>query len=430
MNLHLLHPAEEIVLTMNRIYTYGMTTTSGGNLSILDDDGSVWISPKGVDKGNLRPEDVMRISPDGKIHGIHEASTEYPFHLAIYKARPDIKAVLHAHPPSLIAFSIVREIPDTRIIPKARDVCGEVGYAHYALPGSKKLGENLAIAFSKGFDTVLMENHGIATAGTSLTHAFQRLETLDFCARLWIKAKSLGPVHLLENAHFEMVRKFQSVELPEFDRFSISSKEKKLRHELRSFLSRCYDRQLVTSTEGSFSVRLDADSFLITPYNQDRKYMDESDMVLIHKGKREKGSSPSKSALLHQRIYQDHPEIGALLVALPPNAMAFGVSDVEFDTRTIPECYIVLRDIRKFPFGIQYDDIAQLSSHLSLEHPVVICKNDCLLVAGKTLLDGFDRLEVAEYSAKAILASRVLGPMKPIEKSEIDEINRVFLGKS
>jgi L-fuculose-phosphate aldolase len=109
--------------------------------------------------------------------------------------------------------------------------------------------------------------------------------------------------------------------------------------------------------------------------------------------------------------------------------MAFGVSDAVFDTRIIPECYIVLRDIRKFPFGVQYEDVDALSAHLSLEYPVVICENDCLLVAAKSLLEGFDRLEVAEYSAKAILESRVLGPVKPIEGHEIDEINKVFLGK-
>lgn len=88
MNFSMLHPADQIVMIMNRLYYYGMTTTTGGNLSIKDSDGVVWISPSGIDKGNLRREDIMQILPDGTIVGIHRPSVEYPFHLAIYKNVP------------------------------------------------------------------------------------------------------------------------------------------------------------------------------------------------------------------------------------------------------------------------------------------------------------------------------------------------------
>ena len=69
MNFEMLHPADQIVMIMNRIYYYAMTTTSGGNLSIIDSDGVVWISPSGVDKGSLTREDIMKILPDGTIEG-------------------------------------------------------------------------------------------------------------------------------------------------------------------------------------------------------------------------------------------------------------------------------------------------------------------------------------------------------------------------
>ena len=89
MDLEMMHPADRIVTIMNRLYNYGMTTTSGGNLSVCDPDGTVWISPSGIDKGSLRREDIMQIKPDGTIIGPHKPSSEYPFHLAIYAARPD-----------------------------------------------------------------------------------------------------------------------------------------------------------------------------------------------------------------------------------------------------------------------------------------------------------------------------------------------------
>ena len=129
MNFEMLHPADQIVMIMNRIYSYGMTTTSGGNLSILDEEGVMWISPSSIDKGSLRREDIMRVLPDGTIEGIHTPSVEYPFHRDIYRKRPDLKAVLHAHPPALVAFSIARKTPDTALIPNARLLTGDISYA-------------------------------------------------------------------------------------------------------------------------------------------------------------------------------------------------------------------------------------------------------------------------------------------------------------
>ncbi|HTN75866.1 MAG TPA: class II aldolase/adducin family protein, partial [Pirellulaceae bacterium] len=103
----LVHPCDEIMQTMERIYRYRMTTTSGGNLSIRDDDG-VWITPARVDKGSLGRDDIVCVTPAGDVLGRHQPSSELPFHQAIYAARPDIKAIVHAHPVALVAFSICR----------------------------------------------------------------------------------------------------------------------------------------------------------------------------------------------------------------------------------------------------------------------------------------------------------------------------------
>ena len=140
----LMHPAEQIALIIGRIYRRKMTTTSGGNLSIMDDNGDMWITPAGIDKGSLTPSDIMCVKADGTIIGPHRPSSEYPFHRALYKMRPKLRSVIHAHPPGLVTFSIVHQVPDTSIIPQARGVCGPVGFAPYALPGSELLGEKIS----------------------------------------------------------------------------------------------------------------------------------------------------------------------------------------------------------------------------------------------------------------------------------------------
>ena len=132
---HLIHPSDEIVQTMQRIYRNRMTTTSGGNLSIRDSNGDIWISPARIDKGSLTRKDVVCVRDGGKIDGLHKPSSEFPFHKAIYEARPDIRAIVHAHPVALVAFSICRQTPNTRLFHQAHFVCGKTGFAPLCVAG-------------------------------------------------------------------------------------------------------------------------------------------------------------------------------------------------------------------------------------------------------------------------------------------------------
>ena len=111
------HPRDEILEMMARIYRYRMTTTSGGNLSIREANGDVWITPARVDKGGLRREDIVLVRADGVIEGHRSPSSEFPLHQAIYRSRPDVAGIVHAHPVALVAFSLVGQVPDTRPSP-------------------------------------------------------------------------------------------------------------------------------------------------------------------------------------------------------------------------------------------------------------------------------------------------------------------------
>src|SRR3954471_16932475 len=190
----LIQPRDAIMRTMERIYRYRMTTTSGGNLSIRDDEGDIWITPARLDKGALRRDDIVRVRGDGTTEGPHRPSSEFPFHKAVYDARPDVRGIVHAHPVALVAFSICRKVPETRLLYQSRHICGEVGFAPYALPGSAALGSNIAKTFAAGYDCAVLENHGIVTAGADLPGAFERFETLEFTAKTVIKASRLGAI--------------------------------------------------------------------------------------------------------------------------------------------------------------------------------------------------------------------------------------------
>lgn len=421
-----LHGRDELMRTMERIYRYRMTTTSGGNLSIRDDDGSIWITPARVDKGNLRRDDIMCVRPDGTVEGPHVPSSEFPFHRAIYEARPDLRGIVHAHPVALVAFSICRRVPDTRLLPTAWCVCGEVGFAPYALPGSEALGSNIARTFADGFGCVVLENHGVVTAGTSLQEAFERFETLEFCAKTVIKASLLGPVRSLSADEAGRTRA-PSVASPKPRTGPISSREKELRRDLCEFVHRAYRQRLVISTQGAFSARLDADSFLVTPHRVDRSALGVEDLVLVTAGSPEPGKTPSLAAASHRAIFAAHPAIRAVVTAYPVNASAFGVVDVPLDTRTIPESYIFLREVGRIPFA-EGSNAQVLASRTSTRHPILILENDGVQVCGTSILDAFDRLEVLESTAEAMINAVALdrAAISPMNDAVIAELDRAF----
>jgi L-fuculose-phosphate aldolase len=425
MKFHLLHPRDQLVAIMQRIYDNGMTTLSGGNLSIKDDNGDIWITPAGVDKGKLTPGDISCVHADGTKEGPHRPSSEYPFHRAIYAQRPDLRAIVHAHPPALVSFSIARQLPDTNIIPQAQQICGAVGYAPYALPGSEQLGANIAATFAGGCNAVLLENHGIATAGSTLLNAFQRLETLDFCARTLLKARILGDVHTLDETQLALLPRNPPA-VPTFEPQGHSSRERELRQQIIDIAHRAYDRYLMISTEGVISARLDAERFLITPTGMDRRGWAIEDLVMIDNGRCEVGKAPSRAVKLHETIYRQHPQINVIMTAQSPHATAYAISTARFDSKSIPESYVLLRELPVIPFGAQYQAPQLVADALSVKTPVVLIQNDCILTTGRTVLEAFDRLEVAEFSAKALIDTVAIGHLVPIGAQEIAELEVAF----
>jgi len=413
---------------MERIYRYRMTTTSGGNLSIQEPNGNVWITPARVDKGALRREDIVCVLPDGRVEGARQPSSELPIHREIRRRRPELGGIVHAHPVALVAFSLVHQTPATRLFHQAWQVCGQVGFAPYQLPGSQALGDVVASAFAEGHNSVILENHGVVTAGRDLQEAFRRFETLEFTAKTIIKARLLGREPLLLTEE-QIALEQQRVTLAgEFERAEPSSHEKEVRLNLCEFVRRGYRQRLFISTQGSYSARVSDGCFVITPYRADRGAVDVEDLVLVREESVEKGRVPSRAARIHAAIYRKHPEIGAIVNAYPVNATAFSVTGLPLETRTIPESYVVVRNVGRAPYGLQFGDGVELAELLSPAQPALVLENDGVLVTGRNILEAFDRLEVLESTAEAIINSRAVGELQPLSSSTTRELDRAFFG--
>jgi len=427
INTKLMHPRDQIAAIISRIYERSLTTTSGGNISIIDDNGDVWVTPAAVDKGSLRASDVMLVQRDGTVVGKHKPSSEYPFHKAIYEARPDIRAIIHAHPPALVSFSIVRQIPNPNVISQAKHICGAIGYAAYEVPGSHELGQRIGAEFEKGYKAVIMENHGTVVGGSDLNDAFQRFETFEFCARTIIYGQMIGEVKYLND---EQIRQFEAQTisaLPEMERVEYPSDERHIRTEICRIVQRACRQGLMVSSYGTVSVRWRGNDFLITPTNVVRWDMDLDDVVQIRNGCREPRKNPSRVTWLHQEIYNRFPHINSIILTQPPYLMAFGASHRALDVRTIPESWIFLQDVPLMPYGIHFRGQTGILDQLSEgKIPSLIIENDSVLVTGDKLLQTFDRLEVAEFSAKSLVMASSIGKLQPINQQQIEDLRKAF----
>lgn len=432
MDLNLLHPAEQLAEMIKRIYDQRLTTTSGGNLSIKDENGDVWITPGAIDKGTLTRKDMVCIKADGTIIGRHKPSSEYPFHLKVYETRKDIHAVLHAHSPALVAFSIVRRIPDTTLLRQAYLECGKPGMAKYAMTGSKELGERIGEVFAEGHDVAMLENHGVVVGADTLIDAFAKFETMETLARMQINAGSLGPVHGIkeedltrsENCADSENVSAETAQAPQTAQYT--SKEKAARKELCEFAARAYRQGLITGFQGSFSERVSEDRFVITPHHQDRLHLEPGDIAAIEAGKTEAGKIPSRDVNIHQAIYQAHPEISCVIICQPQNVMAFACTDEPLDSRTIPESYIMMRDIPRLAVPAFLEDPGKVAGMFNESTPIVLSENDCVIVTGQEMLKAFDRLEVTENSAMSIVMSKGLGEIVPIDEKGLEDIKKGF----
>ncbi|MFI1773449.1 class II aldolase/adducin family protein [Thalassobellus citreus] len=425
-NVKLEHPRDQITKIISRIYKRGMTTTSGGNISIIDDEGDIWVTPSAVDKGSLRASDIICVKKDGTIIGKHKPSSEFPFHKAIYESRPDIKSVIHAHPPALVSFSIVRQIPNTNIISQAKHICGPIGYAKYELPGSEELGNVIGEEFKKGYKAIIMENHGTVLGGSDLTDAFERFETLEFCASTILYGSQIGKPNYLTDKQIDAFEAQTHTKIPEMDTTLHPSDEVEKRLEICKIVQRSCQQGLMISSYGTVSMRWKDNDFLITPTDASRWEMGMEDIVQIKDGKREKGKKPSRATWIHQEIYKRNPNVNSIIMTQSPYLMAFGVTKSYLNVRTIPESWIFLQDIPSISYGNHFKTNADSKITENCTTALII-ENDSVIITGDKLLQTFDYLEVAEFSAKSIVLGTSLGEMVPINDDQVEELRKKFL---
>jgi L-fuculose-phosphate aldolase len=176
----------EVARFMRRLYRQGLTTTSGGNISMRITEDLILITPSSTDKGTMKWKDVGIMSMLGEnLTPKLKPSMESGMHLSIYRKSKETYAIIHAHPVFASSFTAMKSVINTRLTAEATAILGEPKVVPYAIMGSEELAR-LAAENILNSDILLLENHGILAAGSSLLQAFDKIEVLENAARMTV----------------------------------------------------------------------------------------------------------------------------------------------------------------------------------------------------------------------------------------------------
>lgn len=187
----------DIVEVGRRLHQRGFIASNDGNISVRLDDDRLLTTPKGVSKGFMTPDMMVTTDLEGrKIAGNREPSSEILMHLVVYHNRPDVKAVVHAHPPTATGFAVAGIPLDRAVLAEVVTTLGSIPIADYGTPSTQELADAVK-KYIKAHDGLLLANHGALTVAGELFAAYYKMETIEHFARISLVARLLGRERLL-----------------------------------------------------------------------------------------------------------------------------------------------------------------------------------------------------------------------------------------
>lgn len=187
----------EIVEVGRRLYYKGFVAGNDGNISFRINDNEILITPTGVSKGFMSEDEIVKVNFEGKIISGHfKPTSEIKMHIAAYKKRSDVFAVVHAHPPKATAFAITGVELNKITLPEVIFTLGAITLSEYGTPSTDEIPRNVSKCIDKS-DAILLSNHGALTVGKDLMDAYYKMETLEHFAEISIYTRLLGNERVL-----------------------------------------------------------------------------------------------------------------------------------------------------------------------------------------------------------------------------------------
>ncbi len=194
---------EEIVHYGRMLHQRGFVAAMDGNLSVRLANDRILVTPTCVSKGAMRPRDMVIVDPEGqRVSGRRNVTSEIGMHLLVYRLRPDIQAIVHAHPPTATGFAAAGMALTEPLVCEVVMGLGCIPLARYGTPGTSELAQTLE-PYVPSYDAILMSNHGVVTYGDTLEHAYMKMETVEHFAQIALVTHLLGRQQPLKEVEIE-----------------------------------------------------------------------------------------------------------------------------------------------------------------------------------------------------------------------------------
>lgn len=203
------HLGMDILAIGRRMWLRGFVAANDGNISTRLADGSYLVTPSGVSKGLMEQDSLLRIDGSGNLlSGAGKITTEIGMHLMVYRNRPDVQAVVHAHPPYATTLAAAELPLDKEILPEIVVFLGQVPLAPYATPSTPEVASSIR-PFLADYDAMLLSHHGVLTYGASLDEAYAKLERVESCAQIYFNLLQIGRVRELPPEAVEKLKELR-----------------------------------------------------------------------------------------------------------------------------------------------------------------------------------------------------------------------------
>ncbi|MCD6405696.1 MAG: class II aldolase/adducin family protein [Planctomycetes bacterium] len=189
-----------------RLYQRGLIAGADGNISVRLPRGRLLVTPSGLSKGFMKPDDLVVTDLDGAPIGSGKPTSELALHLAVYRKRGDVQAVVHAHPPTAVAMTVAGITLEECVMPEVLVYMGTVPTARYATPSSPE-GAKAIEELIGNHEALLLDRHGAVTVGPDLPTAWERMEKIEQFAQIVVSARLLGGVRVLSAEELERLEK-------------------------------------------------------------------------------------------------------------------------------------------------------------------------------------------------------------------------------
>ncbi len=183
---------EQLCQVCHLLYQRGYVVSNDGNVSVRTGEGQILLTPSGVSKGRITPEMLVVCDLEGRVlAGNRHPSSEAAMHLLIYRERPDVGSVVHAHPPAATAFAVCRRPLEEAYLTETITGLGKVPVVPFALPSTSQVPDSLR-PYAAHYNAALLANHGAITWGEDLWRAFDRMEQVEHTAKIFALVLQLG----------------------------------------------------------------------------------------------------------------------------------------------------------------------------------------------------------------------------------------------